>query len=371
MVSAPSATYNANSDRLTMTTAFGTATATYDAQDRLLTYGSDLYSYTPNGELASRTVGIKTRDFIYDDFGNLLAVKFPNGNVIEYIIDPEGRRVGKLLNGTLVAGFLYQGSQIIAQLNSAGKVISRFIYAMRANSPDYMVISGISYRIFTDQLGSPRLVVNATTGAIAEEIDYDEFGNVINDTNPGFQPFGFAAGLYDSDTKLVRFGAREYDPRIGRWITKDPILFAGGDTNLYNYSFDDPINLLDTSGTISWPEIRNLAKATAVALALYYQTNPGGIKTIVDAVVELANAPNKRKELREKAEACGTNKNKPGGAPDAGVEGNPGEETSQDLLRSLTGLPKDQNPISKLSAAVFAGAAGAGVGAMPLALPLP
>ena len=94
-------TYNANSDRLTVTTAFGTATATYDAQDRLLTDGSDLYSYTPNGELASRTIGIKTRDFVYDDFGNLLAVKFPNGNVIEYIIDPEGRRVGKLVNAAL------------------------------------------------------------------------------------------------------------------------------------------------------------------------------------------------------------------------------------------------------------------------------
>jgi RHS repeat-associated protein len=185
---------------------------------------------------------------MYDDFGNLLAVKFPNGNVIEYIIDSEGRRVGKLVNGTLVAGYLYQGSQIVAQLNSAGKVISRFIYATRANSPDYMVISGIPYRIFADQLGSPRLVVNATTGAIAEEIDYDEFGNVINDTKPGFQPFGFAGGLYDSDTKLVHFGAREYDPRIGRWTTKDPILFAGGDTNLYGYVREDPVNLTDLRG---------------------------------------------------------------------------------------------------------------------------
>jgi RHS repeat-associated protein len=247
-VAVASYTYNANSDRLAVTTAFGTATATYDAQDRLLTDGSDLYSYTHNGEVASRTIGIKTTDFVYDDFGNLLAVKFSNGSVIEYIIDSEGRRVGKLLNGTLGAGYLYQGSQIVAQLNSAGKVISRFVYATHANSPDYMVISGVAYRIFSDQLGSPRMVVNTTTGAIAEEIDYDEFGNVINDTNPGFQPFGFAGGLYDSDTKLVHFGAREYDPRIGRWITKDPILFAGGDTNLYSYSRNDPVNSFDPIG---------------------------------------------------------------------------------------------------------------------------
>lgn len=61
----------------------------------------------------------------------------------------------------------------------------------------------------------------------------DEFGNVITDANPGFQPFGFADGLYDRDTGLVRFGARDYDPEIGRWTAKDPILFDSGDTNLH------------------------------------------------------------------------------------------------------------------------------------------
>jgi RHS repeat-associated protein len=81
-----------------------------------------------------------------------------------------------------------------------------------------------------------------------ERIDYDEFGNVISDTNPGFQPFGFAGGLYDQDTKLVRFGARDYDASIDRWTAKDPILFLGGNTNLYGYVLNDPVNLVDPSG---------------------------------------------------------------------------------------------------------------------------
>jgi RHS repeat-associated protein len=68
------------------------------------------------------------------------------------------------------------------------------------------------------------------------------------DTNPGFQPFGFAGGLYDPHTNLVRFGARDYDPEVGRWTSKDPIRFAGGDTNLYGYTFSDPINFVDPSG---------------------------------------------------------------------------------------------------------------------------
>ena len=68
------------------------------------------------------------------------------------------------------------------------------------------------------------------------------------DTNPGFQPFGFAGGLYDPDTKLVRFGARDYDAQTGRWTTKDPIWFAGGQANLYAYVHSDPLNRTDASG---------------------------------------------------------------------------------------------------------------------------
>jgi RHS repeat-associated protein len=58
---------------------------------------------------------------------------------------------------------------------------------------------------------------------------------ITADTNPGFQPFGFAGGLYDVDTGLTRFGARDYDAFTGRWTSKDPIRFAGGDANLYGY----------------------------------------------------------------------------------------------------------------------------------------
>ena len=95
------------------------------------------------------------------------------------------------------------------------------------------------------------LVVNVSTGDIVQRMDYDEFGNVLLDTNPGFQPFGFAGGIYDSETKLVRFGARDYDPEVGRWTCKDPIGFGGRDSNLYGYCWNDPINLTDSNGYIA------------------------------------------------------------------------------------------------------------------------
>jgi RHS repeat-associated protein len=83
---------------------------------------------------------------------------------------------------------------------------------------------------------------------VVERIDYDEFGNVLADSAPGTQPFGFGGGLYDRDTGLVRFGARDYDAVTGRWMSKDPILFRAGDTNIYAFVGNDPVNRVDVAG---------------------------------------------------------------------------------------------------------------------------
>ncbi len=111
-----------------------------------------------------------------------------------------------------------------------------------------MIRGGVRYYFAKDQLGSIRVVINADTGAVAQAIHYDEFGRVLADSNPGFQPFGFAGGHFDHETGLVRFGARDYDAEVGRWLNKDPILFAGGDTNLYEYVLNNPVNFVDPEG---------------------------------------------------------------------------------------------------------------------------
>jgi len=83
---------------------------------------------------------------------------------------------------------------------------------------------------------------------VAQQIEYGPFGEVLADSSPGFQPFGYAGGLYDHETGLVRFGARDYDPVVGRWLARDPIGFGGYQNNLYGYTDQDPINYIDPNG---------------------------------------------------------------------------------------------------------------------------
>jgi RHS repeat-associated protein len=111
-----------------------------------------------------------------------------------------------------------------------------------------MTKGGSTYYLTYDQVGSLRVVADAS-GNVVKRIDYDSFGNIIDDSNPSFEVlFGFAGGLHDQDTGLVRFGYRDYDPDTGRWTAKDPILFAGGDTDLYGYCLNNPIITIDPNG---------------------------------------------------------------------------------------------------------------------------
>jgi len=173
----------------------------------------------------------------------------PGGTNIDYVIDGQNRRIGKKRNNVLEQGFLYQDQlKPIAELDGNGTVVSRFVYATSANVPDLMIKGGGTYRIIKDHLGSPRLVVDIATNTVIQQMSYDVWGKVIQDSNPGFQPFGYAGGLYDRDTHLVRFGARDYDAETGRWTAKDPIGFEGGDANLYGYVVNDPVNEIDPLG---------------------------------------------------------------------------------------------------------------------------
>jgi RHS repeat-associated protein len=221
---------------------------TYSEEDHLLTAGSTSYQYDLDGFLTTKTEGVNVTTYAYSTRGELLSVTLPDGKLIEYVHDPLGRRIAKRVDGTITEKYLWQGmTRPLAIYDGSDNLLLRFEYA-DDRVPAAVTKEGITYYLAYDQVGSLRVVADSV-GDVIKRIDYDAFGNIINETNEDFKiPFGFAGGLHDRDTGLVRFGYRDYDPDVGRWTAKDPTGFASGDTDLYGYVLNDPANLIDPLG---------------------------------------------------------------------------------------------------------------------------
>ncbi|HKK61083.1 MAG TPA: RHS repeat-associated core domain-containing protein, partial [Bacteroidales bacterium] len=214
------------------------------------------FAYNNSGQLSrteNKTVyngypqTTSSRDYNYDVFGNLNSVTWAS-QVREYIYDGYDRQIATYQNGTVKHKLIYGlGSTPIAELNENDRIINTFVYA-DSHTPVLMRKGNTDYYIISDIRGSVRMVIKATTGAIRQQLEYDAFGKVLADNNPGYTPFGYAGGLYDYRTDLIRFGARDYYPEIGRWTAEDPIGFLSGDVNFYAYCANDPVNYLDLTG---------------------------------------------------------------------------------------------------------------------------
>ena len=107
-----------------------------------------------------------------------------------------------------------------------------------------------------DHLGTPRLFVGPD-GKVVKEVVRSSFGKIVYDSLPClYVPIGFCGGLEDRDTHLIRFTWRDYDPRIGRFMSLDPANDMRGDGDLYDYCVDDPVNRHDASG-LAWDESKH------------------------------------------------------------------------------------------------------------------
>ncbi|MFH0820479.1 MAG: RHS repeat-associated core domain-containing protein [Candidatus Peregrinibacteria bacterium] len=119
------------------------------------------------------------------------------------------------------------------------------------------------YFFLTDQLGNITTALDAD-GNIVEQRDYLPFGDdrVNEPTESAKTDYGFTGKEKDDETGLYYYGARYYDPLIGRFISQDPLLLGEGDQSLesvvanpqalnpYSYTFNNPVKYVDPTGRI-------------------------------------------------------------------------------------------------------------------------
>ncbi|MDP2923714.1 MAG: RHS repeat-associated core domain-containing protein [Candidatus Omnitrophota bacterium] len=254
-------TYDAAGNRLTKN-ANGIATAyTYNNLNQLTKETTSLvytnYYYDLNGNLikSSPSVG-NPQDLSYDCLNRLnkvTATGLPVVSEVEpneiYKYDGGGNRVQVSSTGT-ITNFLYDGSNSIIERN-ASQVTNRS-YLRNPNS--FGGIGGIISQQSTvnsqqyyhyDSLGSVTTTSNPSSAKL-NFYAYDSFGNIITSTGTTPNNRQFLTKEQDT-TGLVYFGARYYDPRIGRFITPDPMGMVDG-PNMYVYCNNDPINYIDPYG---------------------------------------------------------------------------------------------------------------------------
>ncbi len=237
--------YDANGNRRSRQVGAAAAeAATFDAEDRLTVRGTTAYDYDAGGFLKSRGAD----QFDYSARGELLTATV-GGTTVTYRYDALGRRVARV-QGNQTTQYLYgdPGNPVrVTATRSAAGVLTTYYYDDEGMLYAFER-SGSRFFVGTDQVGTPRVVTNSA-GVVQTVRAYDAFGHLLSETQPTFDlPIGYAGGLEDRVTGLVRFGFRDLDTITGRWTARDPALYDGGQANLYTYVAGDPVALRDPLG---------------------------------------------------------------------------------------------------------------------------
>lgn len=235
------------------------AASVFDDANRLLDNGTFAYTYDNEGRLTAkqRLGSPMVTSYEYDAESRLLRFTeviedaVPPLTVVEtvYAYDPFGRRVMKNVNGAITR-FVYEGPSILRETDDA--YVARKIYTNAWGFDRPLAVRNLvtqqSLYYHADRLGSIVAMTDAS-GTVVQEYVYDAFGAIMHEMAPSLaQPLMFTAREFDRESGMYYYRNRYYDPTVGRFITEDPIGFAGGDINFYNYVAGNPVNFRDPTG---------------------------------------------------------------------------------------------------------------------------
>lgn len=255
------ATWDANGNLTTVHSAEVAGEATHDAADRMTSLGGLRMAYDGAGRVAmlygeaDGAVGVSAADheYGYDGRGLLTSVivrgadgarrqtrlvRDGMGNLIS--MQSDGAAPRHLLPGPDGYPDAVVGPDGLPEILFAG--------IAAAATPDIAVQRDRVLLIASDHVGSVRFVVDVASGAVVERRAYSPWGTLVHRDGDARIPFGWGGGLSDEATGLVHFPARSYSPRMLRFLSRDPLLYQAGSTNLYAFVGGDPINHRDPLG---------------------------------------------------------------------------------------------------------------------------
>ena len=207
--------------------------------------GTITYDYDKNGNLIKQVINrynkYFTTNYAYDYENRLTGLTYPDNTISTYRYDGGGKRIQAIEDG-ITTNYLYDGLSAIIE-KSAGGITQAFynrglsygggiggiISAYRNGTPTYYHYDGIgAVTGLTDQ-----------NAKLLQSYSYDAFGNALMVQGQGkgakniTNPYGFSTKEYNPKSGLSYFGARYYDPVVGRFVTKDPLSWGPDDPRMF------------------------------------------------------------------------------------------------------------------------------------------
>lgn len=216
---------------------------TYNVQrNRLISSGTDLYSYDDEGQLSAVN---PTRAFRFDAKGRLVGV---SGDLdLQFIYDTDDRRVRRVEPG-IETRFIYDSQgNVLAEADSKNNITRYFIHGLGLLA--MVDNAGRTYTYHYDG-NANTVALTDNSQALINRYAYTPFGILANELVTIPQDFTFVGkyGVMRESTTMCYMRARYYDQSTGRFISEDPSSVATANLNLYQYAHNNPIGFIDATG---------------------------------------------------------------------------------------------------------------------------
>lgn len=223
-------------------------TAYNDANQIINSVGNQNATYThdADGNLTAVS-GPKSESFTYDELNRLTQMTI-NGVVTTFKYNGINHRVQAVRNGQTHNYHYDMGGRLLFETDAGNLITAYYLYAGK-RLIGMRTKEGNDYFHLFDKTGNTIALTDAT-GAVASTYTYESFGTVITSTGDIYNPFKYvgAYGVMDEGNGIYFMKHRYYDAATGRFLQKDPIGFAAGQTNLYAYVGGNPVTGIDPMG---------------------------------------------------------------------------------------------------------------------------
>jgi RHS repeat-associated protein len=220
--------------------------STYDAANHQLTFGSYNLLYDLDGNVTNIANGAITNELLWSARNQL--TNMLGAVVATFAYDGLGRRITRTVNSN-TEKYLYDGLDIIQQLNNTGTIGANYFRSLGIDEPWQRSDVGApnTNRIYeADALGSIVALTDTNQG-IQTQYSYDPFGGTTNSGVGSKNSYEFV-GRENDITGLYYYRARYYHSTLGRFVSEDPIELGGGSVNFYSYVGNNPTYFLDPLG---------------------------------------------------------------------------------------------------------------------------